>query len=195
MKTFKMIAGSAYTDNLDDMVRDYYDYIEEFQLIDAAYEEYASMMVDALWEAGVKPDSEAIEELAAQLETEKDSGWDSVRRALQSTEWEERCNKCREIMDDASDRFQEKYPQLINEDLVGIEDTGKHWNSELVTVRLDGYWYLLDGWDGKKFAECWSVDGREAFERVDDFVYELTPVSIDRDGDGVQFELMGYIVE
>lgn len=45
-------------------------------------------------------------------------------------------------------------------------------------VKLDGEWYLLDGWNGEHYEECFQYKDSKGYERKNHVVYTLTPVQI-----------------
>lgn len=81
-----------------------------------------------------------------------------------------------------------------------IQDTERFWNdSNLEMVKLNNKWYLLDGWNGERYTECWKYSDRYGKNRADNELYDLTPVQVgegepDENGDYMGYRTVGYIV-
>lgn len=79
-----------------------------------------------------------------------------------------------------------------------IQDTERFWNdSNLEMVKLNNEWYLLDGWNGCSYTECWKCSDRYGKNRADNELYDLTPAVVgdgepDSDGDYQQYKTIGY---
>ena len=80
-----------------------------------------------------------------------------------------------------------------------IEDTARFWNDDnLEMVKLSGEWYLLDGWNGCSYTECYKYKDRDGLKKADDpNMYDLTPAVVgesepDEDGDYMSYETIGY---
>lgn len=88
-------------------------------------------------------------------------------------------------------------------DFEKIEATDRFWNDRnrnLEMVKISGEWYLLDGWNGWTYTNCWKCTGRDGLHRADNDLYQLTPAQVgigepDEDGDYPQYETVGYKVE
>ena len=57
-----------------------------------------------------------------------------------------------------------------------IDEDG-FWNGGSM-VKVGGNWYLLDGWNGEKYGNCWQYRDSKGFERKGHDIYTLTPVQI-----------------
>lgn len=83
-----------------------------------------------------------------------------------------------------------------------IEDTARFWNDDnLEMVKLSGEWYLLDGWNGCSYTECYKYKDRDGLKKADDpNMYDLTPAVVgegdpDEDGDYMSYETIGYRID
>ena len=73
------------------------------------------------------------------------------------------------------------------------EGKGKFWNgNDIYTVKLNGQWYVLDGWNGERYTDCWAVKDEEGLNRVNSDIYEISPV--ERENKNGDFEVIGYEV-
>lgn len=87
------------------------------------------------------------------------------------------------------------------EDFFKTEDAGRFWNNrEFEMVKLAGEWYLLAGWNGWTYTNCYKHKDRDGKNRADNDLYQLTPAQVgagepDGDGDYPQYETVGYKIE
>lgn len=90
----------------------------------------------------------------------------------------------------------EKYRCGLDEvekgDFEEIQDEGCLWNDKSIdTMKLDGHWYALYGYNGEDYSQCWEIADPDGLEQVNpDKEYTLTPFHTEVEED--EWETVGY---
>lgn len=68
---------------------------------------------------------------------------------------------------------------------------GNYWNDKKLEVISDGKrYFVLDGWNGLQYCDCWEVADEEGFEPIGTEKYSFGPVYMKKSED--EHELIGY---
>lgn len=69
------------------------------------------------------------------------------------------------------------------------------WNDQTIpTVKLDGQWFALYGWNGESYGQCWELADPQGYDQIDpDTEYNIFPVRQQTAPD--EFEIVGYMFD
>lgn len=59
---------------------------------------------------------------------------------------------------------------------LNYKPAGKWWSGDVPLVQIGKSVYALNGWDGKRYTDCWLCKGRSKMRMADNYTYVLTPI-------------------